>query len=98
MIYSNGGLTSWIGIQDSFNLAWKMALVYKGLSPMSLLDSYNEERLPVIAEMLNQTTTLLNQTFRSRRPESAAWIKGGSLLQLGVNYRWSSIILDSTLR
>ncbi|KAL1696622.1 FAD binding domain-containing protein [Schizophyllum commune] len=82
------------GIQDSFNLAWKMALVYKGLSPMSLLDSYNEERLPVIAEMLNQTTTLLNQTFRSRRPESAAWIKGGSLLQLGVNYRWSSIILD----
>ncbi|KAL1747961.1 FAD binding domain-containing protein [Schizophyllum fasciatum] len=86
------------GIQDSFNLAWKLALVYKGLSPLSLLDSYNEERLPVIAEMLNQTTSLLNQTFRSRRPESAAWIKGGSLLQLGVNYRWSSIVLDEQQR
>ncbi|TRM65347.1 FAD binding domain-containing protein [Schizophyllum amplum] len=82
------------GIQDSFNLTWKLALVYKGLSPLSLLDSYNEERLPVIAEMLNQTTTLLNQTFRSRKAESAGWVKGGSLLQLGVNYRWSSIVID----
>ena len=32
------------GIQDSYNLAWKLALVLKGSSPESLLDSYNAER------------------------------------------------------
>ena len=40
------------GIQDSFNLAWKLALVVKG---PRLLDSYSEERIPVIAEMISQT-------------------------------------------
>ncbi|KAF4609916.1 hypothetical protein D9613_010247 [Agrocybe pediades] len=58
------GLNS--GIQDSFNLAWKLALVLKGLAPESLLDTYNEERLPVIAEMLNMTSTILKKTFENK--------------------------------
>ncbi|KAF8902427.1 FAD binding domain-containing protein [Gymnopilus junonius] len=36
------GLNS--GIQDSFNLGWKLALVYKGFAPSTLLDTYAEER------------------------------------------------------
>ena len=44
------------GIQDSFNLAWKLALVQRGLASPSLLRTYTEERLPVSAELLNQTT------------------------------------------
>ncbi|KAG0201081.1 hypothetical protein BGX33_010531 [Mortierella sp. NVP41] len=38
-----------LGLQDSYNLAWKMAMVLNGTAPQSLLDSYNEER-PAIAD------------------------------------------------
>jgi 2-polyprenyl-6-methoxyphenol hydroxylase-like FAD-dependent oxidoreductase len=33
-----------VGMQDAFNLAWKLALVERGKSPDSLLDSYSAER------------------------------------------------------
>ncbi|KAI6003387.1 hypothetical protein EDC04DRAFT_1022101 [Pisolithus marmoratus] len=49
-------------VQD-FNLSWKIALVYKGLSPASLLDTYTAERLPVIAEMLGFTTEMHKVMF-----------------------------------
>jgi 2,4-dichlorophenol 6-monooxygenase len=35
------------GIQDAHNLAWKLAMVTKGLAPDSLLDSYEAERRPI---------------------------------------------------
>ncbi|KAF9562654.1 hypothetical protein CPC08DRAFT_761319 [Agrocybe pediades] len=81
------------GIQDSFNLGWKLALVLKGLAPESLLDTYNEERLPVIAEMLNMTSTILKKTFENKSIEDAM-NRTGDLDQLGVNYRFSSIVVD----
>lgn len=43
------------GIQDGYNLAWKMALVLNGRASDELLDTYNEERLPN-AENLTRTT------------------------------------------
>jgi 2-polyprenyl-6-methoxyphenol hydroxylase-like FAD-dependent oxidoreductase len=39
------------GLQDAFNLAWKLALVCNGTADSSLLDSYEAERRPV-AEMV----------------------------------------------
>ncbi|KAJ7696577.1 hypothetical protein B0H17DRAFT_1177963 [Mycena rosella] len=48
------------GVQDSFNLAWKLALVLRGQAPMALLDTYHEERAPVIQTILAKTTELLN--------------------------------------
>ena len=41
------GLGTTTSIQDSFNLAWKLALVLRGLAAPRLLDSYEAERLPV---------------------------------------------------
>jgi 2-polyprenyl-6-methoxyphenol hydroxylase-like FAD-dependent oxidoreductase len=35
------------GLQDAFNLAWKLALVHHGIAGESLLDSYEPERRPV---------------------------------------------------
>ncbi|KIK17625.1 hypothetical protein PISMIDRAFT_214758 [Pisolithus microcarpus 441] len=55
------GLNS--SVQDAFNIAWKIALVYKGFSPASLLDTYTAERLPVIAEMLGFTTKMHKLMF-----------------------------------
>ncbi|EED83917.1 hypothetical monooxygenase [Postia placenta Mad-698-R] len=84
-------------VQDSLNLGWKLALVERGLAPESLLDTYTEERLPVIAHMLKQTTNLFKTTrnaMANGEDASKAWARPRDLKMLGVNYRWSSIVLD----
>ena len=43
------------GLQDAYNLAWKLALVVKGQADSALLDSYEEERIPVARRLLNTT-------------------------------------------
>jgi 2-polyprenyl-6-methoxyphenol hydroxylase-like FAD-dependent oxidoreductase len=43
------------GLQDAYNLAWKLALVVSGHAGPALLDSYEIERVPV-AERLLETT------------------------------------------
>ncbi len=43
------------GIQDAYNLAWKLALVIKGVAGEKLLDTYNEERLPNAKRLLEST-------------------------------------------
>ncbi|KAF9565354.1 pentachlorophenol 4-monooxygenase [Agrocybe pediades] len=87
-----GGQGMNTGVQDSFNLGWKLALVMKGLAPQSLLDSFNEERLPVVSEMLNITNEYLKKTIAKN--DEAAWDRRGSVNQLGVNYRGSPIVVD----
>jgi 2-polyprenyl-6-methoxyphenol hydroxylase-like FAD-dependent oxidoreductase len=42
-----GGQGMNIGIQDAYNLAWKLALVLHGHAQESLLDTYQEERMPI---------------------------------------------------
>ncbi|MGJ4951368.1 FAD-dependent oxidoreductase [Bradyrhizobium sp. HKCCYLS20291] len=42
-----GGLGYNTAIEDAVNLGWKLSSVVKGLSPISLLDSYQAERRPV---------------------------------------------------
>ena len=43
------------GLQDAYNLAWKLALVVREEADAALLDSYEAERMPV-AQRLLQTT------------------------------------------
>jgi hypothetical protein len=43
------------GIQDTYNLAWKLAFVLKGYAAQPLLETYNEERIKN-AQRLLQTT------------------------------------------
>jgi 2-polyprenyl-6-methoxyphenol hydroxylase-like FAD-dependent oxidoreductase len=50
-----GGQGMNTGIQDSYNLAWKLAYVLRGEADERLLNTYNEERLPN-AERLTETT------------------------------------------
>lgn len=49
-----GGQGMNTGLQDIYNLAWKLALVHKGLAKESLLDSYHKERHPIAAEVLKK--------------------------------------------
>lgn len=62
---ARGGNT---GIQDAFNLGWKLALVNQGQAPDALLDSYSAERQPAAAENLRVTS----RSARFLAPRSAA--------------------------
>ena len=48
------------GIQDGYNLAWKMALVLKGAAGEKILETYNEERLENAKILLQTTDRLFN--------------------------------------
>ena len=43
------------GLQDAYNLAWKLALVVRGQAAPKLLDSYEAERVPVAQRLLRTT-------------------------------------------
>jgi len=43
------------GLQDAYNLAWKLALVTQGNADASLLDTYGQERQPVAQQLLRTT-------------------------------------------
>jgi rifampicin monooxygenase len=50
-----GGQGLNLGIQDAFNLGWKLAAEVNGWAPEGLLDSYEAERRPVAADVLDNT-------------------------------------------
>jgi 2-polyprenyl-6-methoxyphenol hydroxylase-like FAD-dependent oxidoreductase len=50
-----GGQGMNTGIQDAYNLAWKLAAVEKGVMPSWVLDTYEAERLPVARRLVNFT-------------------------------------------
>jgi 2-polyprenyl-6-methoxyphenol hydroxylase-like FAD-dependent oxidoreductase len=43
------------GLQDAYNLAWKLDLVVSGKAAAALLDSYADERVPVARKLLSTT-------------------------------------------
>src|SRR5262249_22989348 len=47
------------GIQDAYNLAWKLALVEKNLATPALLDTYQEERSPVATSVIRLSDAIL---------------------------------------
>lgn len=69
------------GIQDAYNLGWKLATVLRGGSE-SLLDTYEEERLPVAAAVLGLSSQLYKKPLLKR---------GEATNQLALHYRASSL-------
>ncbi|MCX5569094.1 FAD-dependent monooxygenase [Kaistia nematophila] len=63
-----GGQGMNTGIQDAYNLAWKLALVAEGKASAGLLDSYEGERLPVAADVVARTTEQSVNFGRDRAP------------------------------
>ncbi|WP_037608554.1 FAD-dependent monooxygenase [Streptacidiphilus rugosus] len=51
-----GGQGLNLGVQDAFNLGWKLAAVLRGRAGDTLLDSYHAERHPVGAQVLHHTS------------------------------------------
>ncbi|KAG9224114.1 hypothetical protein CCMSSC00406_0006782 [Pleurotus cornucopiae] len=86
------------GVQDAFNLGWKLALVIKGLAKPELLDSYDAERLPVIEGMLQIALDLHTRLFKAGTDPADIWDRGGSQDQLGVNYRHTPYVFDERVQ
>jgi 2-polyprenyl-6-methoxyphenol hydroxylase-like FAD-dependent oxidoreductase len=80
-----GGMGMNTGIQDTYNLGWKLGAVLNGAKG-SLLDTYEQERMPIAASLLGISTRLHQQTFKERE-----FRRGEEVLQLGLNYRGSSL-------
>jgi 2-polyprenyl-6-methoxyphenol hydroxylase-like FAD-dependent oxidoreductase len=64
------------GIQDAWNLGWKLALVDSGVADPGLLDSYEAERWPVGRALLRYTDRIFGIFTRSLSSNAvAAWIR-----------------------
>ena len=102
-----GGQGMNTGIQDAFNLAWKIALVVRGRAPAQLLASYQVEREPVATGVLNLTdritrlATVRNSVAQSVRDFFLPVVSGldfvggkiaDRLAELNVSYRNSPIV------
>ncbi len=55
-----GGQGMNTGMQDAFNLGWKLALATQGRASERLLNSYHAERHPIAARVISGTTRLTN--------------------------------------
>ncbi len=67
-----GGQGMNTGIQDAYNLAWKLALVLGGAASEKLLDSYEAERRPVGADVVARTRAANESHGRDAKPDRLA--------------------------
>jgi 2-polyprenyl-6-methoxyphenol hydroxylase-like FAD-dependent oxidoreductase len=96
-----GGQGMNTGVQDAYNLGWKLAHVLRG-APESLLDTYEEERLPIAEHVLASTTArgrFWSSDDSARVSERIVGAFQGQdpfsdVSQLSITYRGSSLARD----
>ena len=86
-----GGQGMNTGIQDAYNLAWKMALVLKNAAPPELLDSYEAERRPVGFEVVQRTRAATEAMANKQAPAPENPLVNTQTL---ISYRDSAWIRD----
>jgi 2-polyprenyl-6-methoxyphenol hydroxylase-like FAD-dependent oxidoreductase len=102
--FSGQGLNT--GVQDAWNLAWKLALVIRGKAADVLLDTYQQERLPIARKVLASTDQRTRIFFA--RNGALRWLRDRVVIpllnrrfvqqrlfravsELGINYRSSPL-------
>jgi len=88
-----GGLGMNTGIQDAYNLGWKLGLVLTGAAAPDLLDTYDQERLPIASWVLDITSQRLDAVLAAIK-RTGGWIDAGAsteLTQLSLGYPWSRL-------
>lgn len=101
-----GGQGMNLGLQDAYNLAWKLGLVIKALAPDALLETYQEERHEIGTQVERFTGILLrsfllrnswlktmrNVAAQSLVPLPAIQRRLGEMISgVGANYRFSQL-------
>ena len=82
-----GGQGMNTGLQDAYNLAWKLAGVINGDMKTTVLDSYAEERMPVARTLINTTDKAFNIALSSKW--YALFFKKYILFKI-INIAWKS--------
>nr|WP_202477072.1 FAD-dependent oxidoreductase [Streptomyces sp. SID5470] len=72
-------------VQDAYNLGWKLGAVLRAGAPAALLDTYEEERRPIAAQMLGLSTGVHRGEVR----------RGDATRQLALGYRESSLSAET---
>lgn len=104
-----GGQGMNTGIQDAYNLAWKLALVARGRAPEKILDSYEKERRDIAEDVVRVTKAMtdsyvqwdhLSVEERTRRlrtvvvPEAERQREARHQEELDLDYRKSPICAE----
>jgi len=95
-----GGLGMNSGIQDAYNLGWKLGLVLAGAAAPGLLDTYDTERLPIASWLLDITSARLDAALAAiEKPGGGVdAVASAELSQLTLGYRWSRLSRDAASR
>ncbi|MBV8884134.1 MAG: FAD-dependent monooxygenase [Chroococcidiopsidaceae cyanobacterium CP_BM_RX_35] len=101
-----GGQGMNTGIQDMINLSWKLAMVWQGKATPELLNTYEEERLPIIrsivsrtetaTDVLNSNSPIVHQLITHIAPvllnaHFVQQLSTGLISEVAANYRASSL-------
>jgi 2-polyprenyl-6-methoxyphenol hydroxylase-like FAD-dependent oxidoreductase len=88
-----GGQGLNIGIQDAVNLGWKLAQVVKGVSPESLLDTYQAERHPIGTRVL-KTTMAITALSRGDERTNALREAMSKVMQMNEPRKWYTAMMS----
>jgi 2-polyprenyl-6-methoxyphenol hydroxylase-like FAD-dependent oxidoreductase len=90
-----GGFGGNTGVQDTHNLAWKLALVLKGIAGPELLSTYNTERQPVGELAMQQAyARYVLRVVPERGREGMQPIVADLHMEIGYGYRSPAIISE----
>lgn len=90
-----GGWGGNTGVADAHNLAWKLAMVLKGIAGPALLDSYDAERRPAGLMTMEQAYSIYAGRYAERATLDAkplAEPRSAESIELGTVYRSAAII------
>jgi putative polyketide hydroxylase len=89
---ARGGYGANTGIEDSFNLSWKLASVISGVSSPELLDTYDSERRPIAWLRHNQIFARRDYAKWATPEEKAVAIIEDDAMELGQLYRSKAVL------
>jgi anhydrotetracycline monooxygenase len=87
-----------LGVQDAFNLGWKLAGVMNGWAPDALLDSYHDERHPVAERVVENTRAQAVLTNPSEEYEGLRAIFRRLMVMSEVNHYLAGMISGLDIR
>ena len=84
-----GGQGMNTGIQDAWNLGWKLALAVRGIAAPGLLDSYDAERRPAGKAIVDRAVALAFTDEMDMEDEKAQFLLE---MQMTMNYSGSALV------
>ncbi|HEY3504121.1 MAG TPA: FAD-dependent monooxygenase [Actinocatenispora sp.] len=90
--YPAGGQGLNTGVQDAVNLGWKLAAVVRGDQPDALLDTYEAERHPVAAQVLDNTRAQVALGRYDPQTEALRAVVAGLLADPDANARLAAMV------